>query len=114
MRAAALHAFTPPEKLAEWRQRGVDGLLARFEREVDPEGRYSPEVRREKALHLRRLHMNQLADASAVVRRRRATAKRAAAGRRGSRVDPERDRDTNPDREGMHAVAPVADGAHAR
>lgn len=111
MRAAALHAFTPPEKLAEWRQRGVDGLLARFEREVDPEGRYSPEVRREKALHLRRLHMNQLADASAVVRRRRATAKRAAAGRRGSRVEPEREtaiEPIDPRQEAAQAVAPTA------
>jgi hypothetical protein len=53
-----------------------DGLLARFEREVDPEGVLPPEVRQQRAEQLRRAHMQRLTVASI---KARAARKRGAA-----------------------------------
>lgn len=49
---------------------GQAGLLARFMREVDPEGRMSEADRVEAAQHARRAHMTRLAKASAAARRK--------------------------------------------
>ena len=46
-----------------------EGQLARFEAEVDPNGELNPTVRRERAVQLRRAHMQNLARASARKRR---------------------------------------------
>lgn len=52
-----------------------DGLLARFEREVDPTGQMDPADRRKRAQQLRRAHMQRLALKSSQAR----AAKRGAA-----------------------------------
>lgn len=49
---------------------GQAGLLARFEREVDPEGLMSDEDRAYAAEEARRAHMGRLAKASAAARRK--------------------------------------------
>ena len=48
---------------------GQAALLAKFERQVDPECLLAPEERRLRALHARRAHMARLALASARSRR---------------------------------------------
>ncbi|HZN73565.1 MAG TPA: hypothetical protein VFC00_17990 [Micromonosporaceae bacterium] len=53
-------------------KRGQAGLLARFEREVDPHDQLPPEERRRRAEAARRLHMTRLAFASSKNRRRAA------------------------------------------
>ncbi|MGH3377923.1 MAG: hypothetical protein ACRDP6_24635 [Actinoallomurus sp.] len=50
--------------------KGQAGLLARFEREVDPEGLMSEADRVEAAQQLRRAHMGRIAKASAASRRK--------------------------------------------
>ncbi len=50
-----------------------DRFLARFEHEVDPEGRLTPAVRRQRAEHARRAYMLRLANRSAQARQRRKT-----------------------------------------
>jgi hypothetical protein len=67
-RAAAyeMHAKHGSQKAAI---KGQAALLAKFERQVDPEGRLTPEERRRRALHARRAHMARLALASARSRR---------------------------------------------
>ena len=49
--------------------KGQAALLAKFDRQVDPEGRLTPEERRRRAMHARRAHMARLALASARSRR---------------------------------------------
>ena len=56
---------------------GMAGLMARFEREVDPEGVLAPELRRERAVQLRRAHMQKLALRSAIARRQRSVARKS-------------------------------------
>jgi hypothetical protein len=46
-----------------------DAFLARFEKEVDPDGTLPPEERRQRAEHAKRAYMLQLAKRSAVVRK---------------------------------------------
>jgi hypothetical protein len=53
---------------------GRAAFLARFEREVDPDGRLDPEERRRRAQHARSAYFTRLALASAAARR----AKRAS------------------------------------
>lgn len=55
---------------------GCDGLLAKFEREVDPTGSLPSDERRRRAEQLRRAHMQRLAIAST---KARAAKKRGAA-----------------------------------
>lgn len=50
-------------------------FLARFERQVDPLGVLSVEVRQKMALHARRAYMMQLAERSAKTRKRAAQAR---------------------------------------
>lgn len=47
-------------------------FLARFEREVDPQGELTPDERERRAAHARRAHFQRLAMASANARRTRA------------------------------------------
>jgi len=54
--------------------RGQAGLLARFEREVDPDGKLAPAERRRRAEALRRAHMARLALRSSQARSARAAA----------------------------------------
>jgi hypothetical protein len=61
------HAMHGSEDLS---RRGRDAMLARFEAQVDPEGKLRPEERRSRAVALRKAHMARLALASAVARRR--------------------------------------------
>jgi hypothetical protein len=49
------------------------GLQAKFEREVDPEGKLSPQERAKRAEYARRAHMQRMALKSAKARRRRKT-----------------------------------------
>lgn len=46
---------------AEQTQKAREGFLAKFEREVDPEGKLSPEERRKRALHARSAFMYRIA-----------------------------------------------------
>jgi hypothetical protein len=68
---------------SRWARSGVDdgaaqarraqaGLVAKFEREVDPEGKLPPAERTRRAEHARRAHMAKLSLASAKARRRSA------------------------------------------
>lgn len=52
--------------------RGQAGLLARFEREVDPDGVLSPDERTRRAENARRAHMLRLSFQSSRARARRA------------------------------------------
>jgi hypothetical protein len=49
-------------------QKGQAGLLARFEREADPDGVLDPKERQRRAQNLRKLHMLRLAAKSAQAR----------------------------------------------
>jgi hypothetical protein len=51
---------------------GTRGLLARFERQVDPDGVLDPQQRLVMARHARTAYMLQLAERSAAARRRTA------------------------------------------
>lgn len=51
-------------------QPGTNGFLARFERQVDPDQKLSPDLRRELALQARKAYMLQLALRSARSRSR--------------------------------------------
>ena len=73
--AYALHAQHDPR---ETTANGRAAFLARFDREVDPEGLLEPDERRRRAEQARRAYFTRLALASAKARR----AKRAAFGRR--------------------------------
>lgn len=55
-------------------QRMQEGLLARFEREADPDGKLDPAERRRRAELLRKAHMTRLALKSAKARRKRTEA----------------------------------------
>lgn len=49
------------------------GLQAKFEREVDPEGKLSAQERAKRAEYARKAHMQRMALKSAKARRRRKT-----------------------------------------
>jgi hypothetical protein len=51
-------------------RKGAAALLARFERQVDPDSRLPPEERRKRAESARKAHMLSLAAKSAKARRR--------------------------------------------
>jgi len=55
--------------------RGHAGLLARFEREVDPDGTLSPQERGRRTQAALRAHMQRLALASSKARRARVAAR---------------------------------------
>lgn len=59
-RLAALTRWSKEDPAAN-AERGQAGLLARFEREVDPEGQLAPDERRRRAEAARRAHMVRLA-----------------------------------------------------
>src|SRR5829696_10286439 len=73
--AYALHAQHDPR---ETTANGRAAFLARFDREVDPQGRLEADERRRRAEQARRAYFTRLALASAKARR----AKRAALGNR--------------------------------
>jgi hypothetical protein len=73
--AYALHAQRDPR---ETTANGRTAFLARFDREVDPEGLLEPDERRRRAEQARRAYFTRLALASAKARR----TKRAALGNR--------------------------------
>ena len=73
--AYTLHAQRDPR---ETTANGRAAFLARFDREVDPEGLLEPDERRRRAEQARRAYFTRLALASAKARR----AKRAALGKR--------------------------------
>lgn len=54
-------------------EQGQAGLLAKFAREVDPDGRMSEADRTEAARQARLAHMSRMAKASAAARRRDTT-----------------------------------------
>jgi hypothetical protein len=58
---------------------GRDAFLARFEREVDPDGVMDPAERARRAGHLRKAYMQELAIKSAQKRRENRAAKKARA-----------------------------------
>jgi hypothetical protein len=58
---------------------GTAAFLARFERQVDPDGVLPAEVRQVMAMHARTAYMLGLAERSAVARRRRSAAQELSA-----------------------------------
>ena len=56
------------EHPAEQAKKGQEGLLLRFEREVDPDGTLDPAERRRRAESARRAHMSRLAFKSSKAR----------------------------------------------
>jgi hypothetical protein len=60
------------------------GRFARFEREVDPEGRLDPEERRRRAKHAEQAHMLRLALKSSKARAARAASRREGDGDGGA------------------------------
>lgn len=62
---------------------GRDAFLARFERQVDPEGVMDPAERARRAAHLRRAHMQGLAIKSAQKRRENRAARDKSPSREG-------------------------------
>lgn len=61
-------------------QAGRAAFLARFEREVDPDGRLNPEERDRRAAHARRAYFLALSLKSAQARRKRRARQRKRAG----------------------------------
>lgn len=59
-------------------QRARDAFMARFEREVDPDGRLSPQERQKRAENARKAYMQRLSLKSAQSRRRRGRSPRTA------------------------------------
>lgn len=67
-----------PDRAARSRL-GYDGLLRRFEREVDPDGQLDPAERTRRAMLRHRSHMNMLALRSSIARAARKAETEAAA-----------------------------------
>jgi hypothetical protein len=65
----AAHARWSKEDPRPTAERGQEGLLRRFEAEVDPDSQLPPEERRRRAESARRAHMTRLALASSKARR---------------------------------------------
>lgn len=72
MAAFAMHAKYGTSGSRRLAKSGQDGLMARFEREVDPSGELPPEERRRRAEQLRRAHMARLTMLSIKAKRRAA------------------------------------------
>jgi hypothetical protein len=68
--AYAMHSQHDAQKTTA---KGRAAFLARFEREVDPDGRLDPEERRRRAEQARRVYFTRLALASTKARRTRRT-----------------------------------------
>jgi hypothetical protein len=75
----AAHAMHARNDARQTTTNGRAVFLARFEAEVDPDGRLAPEERRRRADHARRAYFTRLALASAKARR----ARRQGGGARG-------------------------------
>jgi hypothetical protein len=75
---AALTRWAYEPDRAKATRPALNGMLAKFERQVDPDGTLPPEERQTRAEALRRAHMRSLALKSSQTR-----AARKAAGRRG-------------------------------
>lgn len=67
--AHTLHSRVDPTQHTEPARKA---FLARFEREVDPEGKLPPEERARRAEHAKRAHFQRMALKSAQARRRKA------------------------------------------
>jgi hypothetical protein len=65
--AHAMHASHDSKAVS---QPARDAFLARFEREVDPEGKLPPAERARRAEHAKKAHMTRLALKSAQARRK--------------------------------------------
>lgn len=76
----AAHARWSQEDPTDTAIRAQAGLLARFEREVDPDNTLDPTERTRRAEHARRAHMKRLALRSSRVRARRAAAPNVTGG----------------------------------
>jgi hypothetical protein len=72
--AYALHATHDPRAITA---NGRATFLARFEREVDPEGRLTPDERARRAEYAKRAYFTRLALKSAQVRRQRSSRRKA-------------------------------------
>jgi hypothetical protein len=66
----AAHALHATHDSREISQAGRDAFLARFEREVDPEGVLPESERQRRATHARKAYFTKLAFKSAKARRR--------------------------------------------
>lgn len=66
---AALESWAKTTDRSARTRPGYDGLLARFEREVDPDGVMDPETRARAVEAKRKAHYLRLAQASAASRR---------------------------------------------
>jgi len=76
----AAHTMHAKYDVQETTAKARASFLAKFEREVDPDGVLPLEERRRRAEHLRRAHFARLARASARVRRAKANRKRGGDG----------------------------------
>jgi hypothetical protein len=76
----AAHTMHAQYDVQETTAKARASFLAKFEREVDPDGVLPLEERRRRAEHLRRAHFARLARASARVRRAEADRKRGGDG----------------------------------
>jgi hypothetical protein len=70
----AAHSLHAQRDSRETSKAGRAAFLARFEREVDPEGKLPPEERARRAEHARKAYFSRLALKSAKVRRERKAA----------------------------------------
>jgi len=68
---AAAYAMHAKHDSRETSRPGREAFLARFEREVDPDGELEPEERARRALAARRAYFTRLAARSAAARRAR-------------------------------------------
>lgn len=82
MGAHAKHARHDP---AEATQAATEGMLAKFEAEVDPDGALDPDERRRRAIHARKAYMAELSLKAAKARRLRAEADRLEAEAGGAK-----------------------------
>ena len=72
-KVAAHTSWAMTEDRSARTQPARDALMAKFETQVDPDGRLSPEERAVRAESARRAHFQKLALASAKARRKRAS-----------------------------------------
>ncbi|WP_211245732.1 hypothetical protein [Actinomadura oligospora] len=69
-RIAALTSWSRTHDRKKRTQPARDAFLARFEREVDPDGQLDPAERRQRAEHAKRAYMLRLAKRSAQARQK--------------------------------------------
>jgi len=78
-RLAVLSSWAQTEDRQARTKPGRDAMLAKFERQVDPDGKLSPAERARRAEYARKAHFTRLALKAAKARSAKAAARRAVA-----------------------------------